>query len=108
LENVTKIFDGKVMAISNAMLEVSDKEFMVIVEPSGCSKTTILRMIAGLEEATFGTITIGDKIVNETSPRGRDVAMVFQNYALYPHMTVFQNMTFGLKLRKYPKEEIKK
>ncbi len=108
LSNVTKVFDGNVTAVNNLTLGVGDREFLVIVGPSGCGKTTTLRMIAGLEELTSGTITIGDTIVNDMPPKDRDIAMVFQNYALYPHMTVFQNMAFGLKLRKYPKAEIKK
>ena len=108
LKSLTKVFDGKVTAVKNVTLDIPDGEFMVIVGPSGCGKTTILRMIASLEESTSGTITIGDTVVNDISPRERDIAMVFQNYALYPHMTVFQNMAFGLKLRKYPKAEIKK
>lgn len=107
LENVTKIFNGSVTALNNVTLDVADKEFMVVVGPSGCGKTTMLRLIAGLEEPTSGTIIIGDKVVNDVPPKDRDVAMVFQNYALYPHMTVYQNMAFGLKLRKYPKSEIK-
>jgi len=108
LENVTKVFDGNVFAVNNMTLDIADQEFMVIVGPSGCGKTTTLRMIAGLDEITEGTITIGDTLVNNIPPKNRDVAMVFQNYALYPHMTAFQNMGFGLKLRKYPKVEIKK
>jgi multiple sugar transport system ATP-binding protein len=108
LDNITKVFDGEVVAISNMTLDIADKEFMVIVGPSGCGKTTTLRMIAGLEDITEGTITIGDTVVNNIPPKDRDVAMVFQNYALYPHMTAFQNMGFGLKLRKYSKTEIKK
>ena len=107
LNNITKIFDGNVIAVNNADLDIADKEFMVIVGPSGCGKTTTLRMIAGLEEITEGTITIADRIVNDIPPKDRDIAMVFQNYALYPHMTVFQNMAFGLKLRKIPKAQIK-
>jgi multiple sugar transport system ATP-binding protein len=108
LQNVTKIFDGKVTAVDDASLDVKDTEFMVIVGPSGCGKTTTLRMIAGLEEITAGTITIGDMVVNDIPPKDRDIAMVFQNYALYPHMTVFQNMAFALKLRRYPKAQIQK
>jgi len=108
LQNVTKIFDSKVTAVDDASLDVKDTEFMVIVGPSGCGKTTTLRMIAGLEEITAGTITIGDMVVNDIPPKDRDIAMVFQNYALYPHMTVFQNMAFALKLRKYSKAEIQK
>ena len=103
LEDITKIFDKKVIAVDNANLRILDEEFMVIVGPSGCGKTTTLRMVAGLEEATSGTITIDDKVINNVPPKDRDIAMVFQNYALYPHMTVFQNMAFGLKLRKRPK-----
>lgn len=106
LESISKVFDGDVIAVDNANLDIADKEFMVIVGPSGCGKTTTLRMIAGLEDITKGTVTIGDRIVNDIPPKDRDIAMVFQNYALYPHMTVFQNMAFGLKLRKYPKVEI--
>ena len=108
LNGVSKVFDGDVVAVSNANLGIAKAEFMVIVGPSGCGKTTTLRMIAGLEEITEGTILIGDRVVNDVPPKDRDIAMVFQNYALYPHMTVFQNMAFGLKLRKYPKAEIKK
>jgi multiple sugar transport system ATP-binding protein len=107
LKNITKVFDGDVVAVKDASLEVADKEFMVIVGPSGCGKTTLLRMIAGLEEITEGSITIGDTVVNDIPPKDRDIAMVFQNYALYPHMTVFGNMAFGLKLRKFPKDQIK-
>lgn len=108
LDNVTKIFDGDVIAVDHASLDILDREFMVIVGPSGCGKTTTLRMIAGLEEVTDGTITIEDIVVNDVPPKNRDIAMVFQNYALYPHMTVFQNLAFGLKLRKFPKAEIRK
>lgn len=108
LENVTKIFDGGVIAVDKVNLEINDREFMVIVGPSGCGKTTTLRMIAGLEDVTEGKVSIGDNVVNDVLPKDRNIAMVFQNYALYPHMTVFQNMAFGLKLRKFPKAEIKK
>ena len=108
LENVTKIFEGKITAVRNFTLEVADGEFMVIVGPSGCGKTTTLRMIAGLEETTSGNIYIGDSLVNDVSPRDRDVAMVFQNYALYPHMNAWQNMAFALKMRNIPRAEIKK
>lgn len=108
LENITKVFENRVAAVNNATLEVVDKEFMVIVGPSGCGKTTLLRMVAGLEEPTSGTIAIGSKIINKTHPKDRNVAMVFQNYALYPHMTAFQNMAFGLKMRKYSKKEIRR
>lgn len=105
LENVTKRF-GNVVAVNNANLEIKDKEFVVLVGPSGCGKTTTLRMVAGLEEVTEGNIKIGDTIVNDIPPKDRDIAMVFQNYALYPHMDVYNNMAFGLKLRKFPKAEI--
>ena len=105
LENISKIYDGNVKAVDCMTLEVADEEFMVIVGPSGCGKTTVLRMIAGLEDITEGNIVIGEQVVNETPPKDRDIAMVFQNYALYPHMTVFQNMAFGLRLHKYPRPE---
>ena len=108
LKDVKKIYDNGFVAVKDANLDIIDKEFMVIVGPSGCGKTTTLRMIAGLEEITDGTIAIGDRVVNDVPPKDRDIAMVFQNYALYPHMTVFQNLAFSLKLRKYPKAEIKK
>jgi multiple sugar transport system ATP-binding protein len=103
---VTKLFDG-VAAVKELSLEVGDGEFMVLVGPSGCGKTTALRMVAGLEEITAGEILIGDRVVNDVDPRGRDVAMVFQNYALYPHMTVFENIAFGLRARGAPKAEIR-
>ncbi len=105
LENVTKKFD-EVVAVRDVNLTVHDREFVVLVGPSGCGKSTTLRMIAGLEEITAGTIKIGDRVVNDVPPKDRDIAMVFQNYALYPHMTVYDNMAFGLKLRKFPKSEI--
>ncbi|MBN2593657.1 MAG: ABC transporter ATP-binding protein [Sedimentisphaerales bacterium] len=108
LENVTKVFDGKVKAVSNFNLNVANGEFMVIVGPSGCGKTTTLRMIAGLEEVTSGNIYFDDSLVNNVPPRNRDVAMVFQNYALYPHMNVYQNMAFALKMRNVSRFEIKK
>ena len=108
VENVTKIYDDNLEAVKNANLKINDGEFVVLVGPSGCGKSTLLRMIAGLEEITEGTISIGDTIVNDVPPKDRNIAMVFQNYALYPHMTVFDNMAFGLKLRKYSKEEIRK
>ena len=107
IENVSKVYEGSVKAVDNASLNIKDKEFLVLVGPSGCGKSTLLRMIAGLEEITDGQILIGDRLVNDVPPKDRNIAMVFQNYALYPHMTVFDNMAFGLKLRKYPKEEIK-
>ncbi|HAZ22236.1 MAG TPA: glycerol-3-phosphate ABC transporter ATP-binding protein, partial [Firmicutes bacterium] len=107
LEKVTKIFDGSnVKAVNEADLEIHDREFTVLVGPSGCGKTTTLRMIAGLEIPTSGDIYIGERLVNEVPPKDRDIAMVFQNYALYPHMTVYENMAFGLKLRKFSKPEI--
>lgn len=105
LENVSKRF-GDVIAVNNANLEIQDEEFIVLVGPSGCGKSTMLRMVAGLEEATTGNIYIGDRLVNDVPPKDRDIAMVFQNYALYPHMDVYNNMAFGLKLRKFPKPEI--
>jgi multiple sugar transport system ATP-binding protein len=108
LQDVTKIYEGKVTAVRNFNLNVADGEFMVIVGPSGCGKTTTLRMIAGLEEVTSGNIYIDDNLVNDVPPRNRDVAMVFQNYALYPHMTAYQNMAFALKMRNVPRAEIKK
>ena len=107
LKNVIKRYD-KVLAVNNLNLEIKDKEFMVLVGPSGCGKTTALRMVAGLEEITEGEIVIGDRVVNDVSPKDRDIAMVFQNYALYPHMSVYQNMAFGLELRKVPKDVIQK
>jgi len=105
LKNFSKKFKD-VTAVDNLNIEIKDKEFAVLVGPSGCGKTTTLRAIAGLEEATEGEIFIGDKIVNDVQPKDRDIAMVFQNYALYPHMDVYNNMAFGLKLRKFPKKEI--
>ena len=106
LDNVTKVFDKQVMAVDHASLEIAPQEFMVIVGPSGCGKTTILRLIAGLEEVTGGTIHMAGKCVNDVPPKNRDIAMVFQNYALYPHMTVFENMAFNLRLKKTPKADI--
>ena len=108
LKNITKRYAGNVLAVSDFNLEIKDKEFIILVGPSGCGKSTTLRMIAGLEEITDGELYIGDKLVNDVAPKDRDIAMVFQNYALYPHMTVFENMAFGLKLRKTPKDEIKR
>jgi len=107
LVNVTKVYDNRVTAVKNANLVVEDREFVVLVGPSGCGKSTLLRMIAGLEEITSGDIYIDGRRVNDVPPKDRDIAMVFQNYALYPHMTVFENMAFGLKIRKYPREEIR-
>lgn len=106
-EHVTKRF-GDVVAVNDLDLQIDDKEFLVLVGPSGCGKTTALRCLAGLEEVTEGRIMIGDRIVNDVAPKDRDIAMVFQSYALYPHMSVFDNMAFGLKLRKTPKDEIKR
>lgn len=106
LEHVYKKYPGGVTAVKDATLEIKDKEFIVFVGPSGCGKTTSLRMVAGLEEISEGNIYIGDTLVNNVAPKDRDIAMVFQNYALYPHMDVYNNMAFGLKLRKFPKSEI--
>ena len=106
LKDVTKIYDGDVLAVEQVDFQIPDESFTVLVGPSGCGKSTILRMIAGLEEITEGDIYIDDQRINDIPPKDRDIAMVFQNYALYPHMTVYKNMAFGLKLRKYPKKEI--
>jgi multiple sugar transport system ATP-binding protein len=106
-KNVYKRF-GDVTAVNNLNIHVDDKEFLVLVGPSGCGKTTALRCLAGLEEITEGEILIGDRVVNDVAPKDRDIAMVFQSYALYPHLSVYDNMAFGLKLRKVPKEEIKR
>jgi len=106
VDNVTKIYPGNVHAVQGVSLHIEDKELMVLVGPSGCGKSTMLRMVAGLEEITEGTIAIGDRVVNDIPPKDRDIAMVFQNYALYPHMTVYDNMAFGLKLRRYPRADI--
>jgi multiple sugar transport system ATP-binding protein len=106
LEGVHKIYEGKVTAVRDVSVTIKDKEFVVLVGPSGCGKSTVLRMIAGLEEISSGTVAIDGKVVNDVPPKDRDIAMVFQNYALYPHMTVYENLAFGLKLRKHPKEEI--
>ena len=108
LKHIYKKYPGGVTAVSDFNLEIKDKEFRILVGPSGCGKSTTLRMIAGLEEISEGELWIGDTLVNDVAPKDRDIAMVFQNYALYPHMTVFENMAFGLKLRKVPKEEIKR
>jgi multiple sugar transport system ATP-binding protein len=107
-ENVTKRFAGDTIAVDNLSLDVKDTEFVVLVGPSGCGKTTALRMLAGLEDITEGEIRIGDRVVNDMPPRDRDVAMVFQSYALYPHMTVYDNMAFGLKMRGTPAPEIER
>ena len=108
LKNIYKKYPGGVIAVSDFNLEIQDKEFIILVGPSGCGKSTTLRMIAGLEEISSGELYIGDRLVNDVAPKDRDIAMVFQNYALYPHMTVFDNMAFGLKLRKTSKEEIRR
>ncbi len=108
LQHIYKRYAGGVTAVSDFCLDIEDKEFIVLVGPSGCGKSTTLRMIAGLEEISEGELYIGDKLVNDVAPKDRDIAMVFQNYALYPHMTVYENMAFGLKLRKTPKDEIKR
>ena len=108
LDRVTKAYSGEVRGIDELSLDVADGEFMVLVGPSGCGKSTALRSVAGLEEITSGTISIGNRVVNDLPPKDRDIAMVFQNYALYPHMTVEQNLAFGLQQRRTPKEEIKR
>ena len=101
LKNVCKVYPNGFVAVKDFNLEIADKEFIIFVGPSGCGKSTTLRMIAGLEEISSGELWIGDKLVNDVEPKDRDIAMVFQNYALYPHMTVYDNMAFGLKLEKY-------
>lgn len=106
LKNICKVYDGDVQAVKDVNIEVKDKEFVVLVGPSGCGKSTTLRMIAGLEDITSGELYIDNNLVNDVPPKDRDIAMVFQNYALYPHMTVYDNMAFGLKIRKFPKKEI--
>ena len=108
LQHVYKKYEGGVVAVSDFNLEIADKEFIILVGPSGCGKSTTLRMVAGLEDISEGEVYIGDRLINDILPKDRDIAMVFQNYALYPHMTVFDNMAFGLKLRKIPKEDIKR
>ena len=105
LRNICKVYPNGFCAVKDFNLEIKDKEFIIFVGPSGCGKSTTLRMIAGLEEISSGELYIGDKLVNDVEPKDRDIAMVFQNYALYPHMTVYDNMAFGLKLRKVPKAE---
>jgi len=107
LNGIFKVYPGDVVAVNDFNLDIEDKEFIILVGPSGCGKSTTLRMIAGLEEITKGELHIGDRLVNDVAPKNRDIAMVFQNYALYPHMTVFKNMAFALKLRKTPKDKIK-
>ncbi len=106
IETVSKVYDGGVKAVDSATFTVENEELVVLVGPSGCGKTTLLRMVAGLEVITGGTIRIGGRVVNDVAPKDRDIAMVFQSYALYPHMSVYDNMAFGLKLRKIPKDEI--
>jgi len=106
LKNITKVYEGDVKAVTDTNITIKDKEFLVLVGPSGCGKSTTLRMVAGLEEITNGELYIDEKLMNDVAPKDRDIAMVFQNYALYPHMTVYDNMAFGLKIRKYPKAEI--
>ena len=107
-ESVGKVYPGGTRAITDVSLDVADGEFVVLVGPSGCGKSTLLRMVAGLEEVTEGVLRIGEKVVNDVSPKDRDIAMVFQNYALYPHMSVFDNMAFGLKMRRMPRDEIRR
>ncbi len=106
LKNICKIYDGNVKAVDNVNIDIEDREFVVLVGPSGCGKSTTLRMVAGLEDISSGELTIDGKVVNDVPPKDRDIAMVFQNYALYPHMTVYDNMAFGLKIRKFDKAEI--
>ncbi len=108
LKHINKTYPNGFEAVKDFNLEIEDKEFIIFVGPSGCGKSTTLRMVAGLEDITSGELMIGDKVVNDVEPKDRDIAMVFQNYALYPHMTVYDNMAFGLKLRKVPKDEIDK
>ena len=108
LKNIEKIYPNGFKAVQDFNLEIADKEFIIFVGPSGCGKSTTLRMIAGLEDISGGTLEIDGKVMNDVEPKDRDIAMVFQNYALYPHMSVYDNMAFGLKLRKRPKDEIDK
>ena len=108
LKHINKVYPNGFEAVKDFNLEIEDKEFIILVGPSGCGKSTTLRMIAGLEEISKGELYIGDRLVNDVPPKDRDIAMVFQNYALYPHMTVYKNMAFGLELRKTPKDEIDK
>jgi multiple sugar transport system ATP-binding protein len=104
LKDICKVYPNGFEAVKHFNLEIQDKEFIIFVGPSGCGKSITLRMIAGLEEISSGELKIGDRVVNDVEPKDRDIAMVFQNYALYPHMTVYDNMAFGLKLRKVPKD----
>src|SRR5512138_854631 len=108
LKKIGKVYEGNVRAVDDANIVINDKEFVIFVGPSGCGKSTTLRMIAGLEDITEGELYIDSKLVNDIPPKDRDIAMVFQNYALYPHMTVYENMSFGLRLKKTPKEEIER
>jgi len=108
IRNLNKNYENGFHAVKDVSLEIRDKEFVVLVGPSGCGKTTTLRMVAGLEEITSGEILIGTRVINDLPPMDRDIAMVFQNYALYPHKSVYQNMAFGLQMRKYPQDEIQK
>src|SRR5881409_1272267 len=108
LDRLTKVYADGTKAVSGLDLQIADGEFVVFVGPSGCGKTSVLRMVAGLEEITGGTVRIGGRVVNHLLPKDRDIAMIFQNYALYPHMTVFDNMAFGLRQRKLPKPEIER
>ena len=108
LEHICKTYPNGFKAVKDFNLEIEDKEFIIFVGPSGCGKSTTLRMIAGLEDITSGTLKIDGKVMNDVEPKDRDIAMVFQNYALYPHMTVYDNMAFGLRLRKVPKDQIDK
>ena len=107
-KNIGKIYPGGVRAVSNFNLDIKDEEFIIFIGPSGCGKSTVLRMIAGLEDISEGELYIDGKVINDVEPRDRNIAMVFQNYALYPHMSVYDNMAFGLKMRKVPKDEIEK
>ena len=106
LEHIKKIYDNNVVAVQDFNLEIKDKEFVVFVGPSGCGKSTTLRMIAGLEDISEGTLKIGDRVVNDVEPKDRDIAMVFQNYALYPHISVYENLAFSLRIRKIKQEEV--
>ena len=108
LKNICKSYDNGFNAVKNVNIDIEDKEFVVLVGPSGCGKSTTVRMIAGLEDISDGELYIGDRLVNDVDPKDRDIAMVFQNYALYPHLSVYDNMAFALKLRKMPKDEIDK
>ncbi|MBR6282337.1 MAG: ATP-binding cassette domain-containing protein, partial [Lachnospiraceae bacterium] len=108
LKNICKVYPNGFEAVKDFNLDIEDKEFIIFVGPSGCGKSTTLRMIAGLEDISSGELTIDGKVMNAVEPKDRDIAMVFQNYALYPHMTVYDNMAFGLKLRKVPKDQIDK